>query len=264
MNCIDCLDRTNVAQFTVGMRALGQQLYAMGLRQSPILESRSQLVRILMHLYSRAGDTVSMQYGGSEAHKNVKNEPGKEKTKHREILTSIRRYYSNSFTDNVKQDAINIFLGHFIPRRGQPLLWELESDYYLHNFKVTSACKDISPKLSNGKELNGKKGTSTLKKGQSKKENESREDTILRMRKRREDAKNRVQVYPTWWEAPLCDFENIHSTQTVSPKHTDRFLRYYPTDEVTYFDKALQHSFMKPLDLSNEARYDTYLYYLSY
>ena len=64
-------------------------------------------------------------------------------------------------------------------------------------------------------------------------------------------------MYPTWWEAPLCEFENIHSTQIVSPKLTDRFLRYYPTDEVTYFDKALQHSFMKPLD---HLRY--YLYYL--
>jgi hypothetical protein len=30
-NCIDCLDRTNVAQFSVGVHALGVQLAAMGL-----------------------------------------------------------------------------------------------------------------------------------------------------------------------------------------------------------------------------------------
>lgn len=132
-NCIDCLDRTNVSQFCVGMRALGQQLYAMGIRNTPILESRSQLVRVLMLLYSLVGDAISMQYGGSEAHKSVKN---KENGKHRELLTSIRRYYSNSFTDTAKQDAINIFLGHFVPKENEPPLWELENDYYLHNFEV--------------------------------------------------------------------------------------------------------------------------------
>jgi hypothetical protein len=119
------------------MRALGQQLYAMGIRNTPLLESRSQLVRVLMLLYSLVGDAISMQYGGSEAHKNVKNSAGgKENVKHRELLTSIRRYYSNSFTDMAKQDAINIFLGHFVPKDGEPPLWELESDYYLHNFEV--------------------------------------------------------------------------------------------------------------------------------
>ncbi|KAF1772804.1 SAC domain [Phytophthora cactorum] len=114
-NCIDCLDRTNVSQFSVGMRALGQQLYVMGIKNTPLLESRSQLVLVLMKLYSLMGDAISMQYGGSEAHKNVKNSAARENVKHRELLTSIRRYYSNSFTDTAKQDAINIFLGHFVP-----------------------------------------------------------------------------------------------------------------------------------------------------
>lgn len=135
-NCIDCLDRTNVSQFSVGMRALGQQLYVMGIRNTPLLESRSQLVMVLMKLYSLVGDAISMQYGGSEAHKNVKNSTARENVKHRELLTSIRRYYSNSFTDTAKQDAINIFLGHFVPKDGEPPLWELDSDYYLHNFEV--------------------------------------------------------------------------------------------------------------------------------
>lgn len=31
--------------------------------------------------------------------------------KHRELLTSVRRYYSNAFTDRAKQDAMNLFLG---------------------------------------------------------------------------------------------------------------------------------------------------------
>ncbi|CAH0516458.1 unnamed protein product [Peronospora belbahrii] len=150
-NCIDCLDRTNVSQFSVGMRALGQQLYVMGIKNTPLLESRSQLVLVLMKLYSLMGDAISMQYGGSEAHKNVKNSAARENVKHRELLTSIRRYYSNSFTDTAKQDAINIFLGHFVPTEDSPPLWELDSDYYLHNFEVRNgmaACENVRRDLS--------------------------------------------------------------------------------------------------------------------
>ena len=58
--------------------------------------------------------------------------------KHKELLTSIRRYYSNAFTDRLKQDAMNLFLGHYIPTRHPVPLWDLENDYYLHNFHVKS------------------------------------------------------------------------------------------------------------------------------
>ena len=43
-----------------------------------------------------------------------------------------RRYYNNAVTDADKQDAINLFLGNFIPLSDKPALWELESDSYLH------------------------------------------------------------------------------------------------------------------------------------
>lgn len=54
--------------------------------------------------------------------------------KHKELLTSIRRYYSNAFTDRLKQDAMNLFLGYYLPFRHAVPLWEMETDYYLHNF----------------------------------------------------------------------------------------------------------------------------------
>lgn len=59
--------------------------------------------------------------------------------KHRELLTSIRRYYSNSFTDRAKQDAINLFLGYYVPISADKPLWELDTDYYLHNFHAENA-----------------------------------------------------------------------------------------------------------------------------
>lgn len=35
----------------------------------------------------------------------------------KEFLTTVRRYYNNSFTDRAKQDAMNLFLGYFEPYR---------------------------------------------------------------------------------------------------------------------------------------------------
>lgn len=76
-----------------------------------------------------------VQYGGSEAHSTFFQrqrgdwEPA---TQSRDLMTSIRRFYSNAYTDAEKQDAINLFLGNFVPVVGQPALWELDSDYYLH------------------------------------------------------------------------------------------------------------------------------------
>lgn len=59
--------------------------------------------------------------------------------KPRELRTSIRRYYNNAFTDRAKQDAINLFLGYFIPNNNRTPLWELETDFYLHNFHVENS-----------------------------------------------------------------------------------------------------------------------------
>lgn len=50
-----------------------------------------------------------------------------------EFLSSLQRYYANSFTDGLKQASINLFLGVYQPRGGGPHLWELETDFYLHN-----------------------------------------------------------------------------------------------------------------------------------
>lgn len=37
-NCIDCLDRTNAAQFVIGKRVLGLQLQVLGVIESDILD----------------------------------------------------------------------------------------------------------------------------------------------------------------------------------------------------------------------------------
>ncbi|KAK4256235.1 hypothetical protein QN277_009128 [Acacia crassicarpa] len=134
-NCIDCLDRTNVAQYAYGLQALGRQLHAMGLSDVSKVDPDSSIAQALMDMYQSMGDALAQQYGGSAAHNTVFPErQGKWKatTQSREFLKSIKRYYSNTYTDGEKQDAINLFLGYFQPQDGKPALWELDSDYYLH------------------------------------------------------------------------------------------------------------------------------------
>lgn len=56
-NCVDCLDRTNAAQFVFGKRALGHQLYALGIVESPNLGFDSDAVNMLTEMYHDHGDS---------------------------------------------------------------------------------------------------------------------------------------------------------------------------------------------------------------
>lgn len=51
----------------------------------------------------------------------------------RDMVESFKRYYNNSFLDRQRQEAYNLFLGNYIFAQGQPMLWDLPTDYYLHH-----------------------------------------------------------------------------------------------------------------------------------
>jgi len=40
--------------------------------------------------------------------------------------------------DTEKQNAINLFLGLFVPNENEPAIWEQNFDYYLHHPETTS------------------------------------------------------------------------------------------------------------------------------
>ena len=60
-NCIDCLDRTNVAQFAAGLSGLGRQLVGLGLAARPNLDPRSSAATQLMAMYESMGNTLARQ-----------------------------------------------------------------------------------------------------------------------------------------------------------------------------------------------------------
>lgn len=85
--------------------------------------------------YHDHGDTIAIQYGGShlvntmETYRKIN-----QWTSHsRDMVESFKRYYNNSFLDAQRQEAYNLFLGNYIFAQGQPMLWDLSTDYYLHH-----------------------------------------------------------------------------------------------------------------------------------
>ncbi|KDQ17280.1 hypothetical protein BOTBODRAFT_105836 [Botryobasidium botryosum FD-172 SS1] len=112
-NCVDCLDRTNAAQFVFGKRALGHQLYALGIVDSPNLVFDSDAVDMLTQMYHDHGDTIALQYTGSALVNRVENYRRMPhwNSHSRDMIENIRRFYTNSLLDADKQTAINVFLG---------------------------------------------------------------------------------------------------------------------------------------------------------
>ncbi|CAH2076255.1 unnamed protein product, partial [Iphiclides podalirius] len=135
VNCVDCLDRTNTAQFAIGKCVLAHQLYALGLIGEPVIEFDSDCVRLLEGLYEDHGDTLALQYGGSQLVHRIKTyrKTAPWSSHGNDIMQTLSRYYSNTFSDAEKQNTMNLFLGLFVPDAGRPALWDYPTDYYLHH-----------------------------------------------------------------------------------------------------------------------------------
>eukprot|EP00890_Picochlorum_soloecismus_P004189 jgi/Picsp_1/4771/NSC_02139-R1_polyphosphoinositide phosphatase fig4 len=113
-NCVDCLDRTNVSQFAFGLLAFGDQLHALGIAPSDELDPRSTMAAVLMRLYEQMGDALAHQYGGSNAHSGFFQRwrgDWSAARQSKDFLTTLKRFYSNTVTDEEKQHAIDLFLG---------------------------------------------------------------------------------------------------------------------------------------------------------
>ncbi|CAI5760684.1 unnamed protein product [Candida verbasci] len=135
-NCIDCLDRTNAAQFIICKEALTLQLQELEIiSSSKNLDYDSDLINILTEMFHDHGDTIAIQYGGSNLVNTMDSyrRINQWSSHTRDMLNSIKRIYSNSFMDSIRQEAINLFLGNYIYDPNKPKLWELQNDFALHN-----------------------------------------------------------------------------------------------------------------------------------
>ncbi|KAL7408828.1 SacI homology domain-containing protein [Mrakia frigida] len=112
-NCVDCLDRTNIAQFSLGKKALGNQLYALGIIPEPDISYYSDANFLFTEMYHDHGDTLALQYsGGALVNRLDTYQKNLQWSSHsRDMIENIKRYYANSMLDAEKQVATDLFLG---------------------------------------------------------------------------------------------------------------------------------------------------------
>ena len=118
-NCIDCLDRTNLLQGFIAKRALIQQLVQLGaLQKGDSINVSPPLETLFKQIWADNGDAISKQYSGTGALKADFTRTGR-RTKRGILadgLNSLIRYYLNNFTDGERQDAMDLFYGHYTVR----------------------------------------------------------------------------------------------------------------------------------------------------
>jgi hypothetical protein len=135
-NCIDCLDRTNAAQFILGKRAFSEQVFRLGLIEDVGLDFECSAMVCLASMWQEHGDMLALSYGGSGVVNSLDYyRAGSSLWRPRDTLETIKRFYNNSFTDAEKQAVTNLFLCVYKPYELHDTvpLWNLESDTVLHN-----------------------------------------------------------------------------------------------------------------------------------
>ena len=109
VNCLDCLDRTNVVQTCIGKVALDRFL-----KQNNLLNVNDE--SLLNHLWADNGDWLSKIYAGTGALKSYYTRGGKQTVFGLldDAAKSATRFYINNFQDKSRQDAIDLLLGKVV------------------------------------------------------------------------------------------------------------------------------------------------------
>ncbi|KAL0130211.1 hypothetical protein PUN28_002061 [Cardiocondyla obscurior] len=115
VNCIDCLDRTNVVQTALGKAVMEMQFSKLGLiPPDGILPTNIR--QTFQSLWANNGDIISKQYAGTNALKGDYTRTGERKFTGlmKDGMNSANRYYLNRFKDVYRQATIDMMLGNSV------------------------------------------------------------------------------------------------------------------------------------------------------
>ncbi|KDO22358.1 hypothetical protein SPRG_11310 [Saprolegnia parasitica CBS 223.65] len=116
VNCMDNLDRTNVVMSLIGRRAM---LQALGVNTANItnwLDSPFEAFELqFKNAWADNADAVSVMYAGTGALKTDFTRTGKRTLAGaiQDGVNSVTRYYLNNFSDGIRQDAMDLFVGNY-------------------------------------------------------------------------------------------------------------------------------------------------------
>ncbi|XP_043462644.1 phosphatidylinositide phosphatase SAC2 [Leptopilina heterotoma] len=113
VNCIDCLDRTNVVQTALGKAVMEIQFSKLGLIP-PDGTLPANIRQTFQSLWANNGDIISKQYAGTNALKGDYTRTGERKFTGlmKDGMNSANRYYLNRFKDVYRQSTIDMMLGN--------------------------------------------------------------------------------------------------------------------------------------------------------
>lgn len=112
VNCMDCLDRTNVVQAAIARAVMELQLKKLGV-MPPEQPLPLKCYRIYQIMWANNGDTISKQYAGTAALKGDFTRTGERKLAGvmKDGVNSANRYYLNRFRDAYRQAVIDLMMG---------------------------------------------------------------------------------------------------------------------------------------------------------
>ncbi|KAH9311622.1 hypothetical protein KI387_026657, partial [Taxus chinensis] len=142
VNCIDCLDRTNVTQSLLGQKVLDYQLKKLGLfTSSECISQHSDFHGQLKILWANHGDEISLQYSGTHALKGDFVRYGKQTVSGliKDGFSALARYYLNNFHDGIRQDAMDLVAGYYTVSRGVPSPFQLNGFELFAYLPIASA-----------------------------------------------------------------------------------------------------------------------------
>ncbi|KAI4487595.1 hypothetical protein M0804_005744 [Polistes exclamans] len=115
VNCIDCLDRTNVVQTAIGKAVMEMQFSKLGLIP-PDGTLPTNIRQTFQLLWANNGDIISKQYAGTNALKGDYTRTGERKFTGlmKDGMNSANRYFQQHFMDDLRQAAIDTLLGNII------------------------------------------------------------------------------------------------------------------------------------------------------
>ncbi|XP_055464783.1 phosphatidylinositide phosphatase SAC2 isoform X1 [Psammomys obesus] len=112
VNCMDCLDRTNVVQAAIARVVMEQQLKKLGV-MPPEQPLPAKCNRIYQIMWANNGDSISKQYAGTAALKGDFTRTGERKLAGvmKDGVNSANRYYLSRFKDAYRQAVIDLMQG---------------------------------------------------------------------------------------------------------------------------------------------------------
>ncbi|KAJ4969778.1 hypothetical protein NE237_002877 [Protea cynaroides] len=137
VNCIDCLDRTNVTQSYLARESLNSQLRRIGaLSSTECISMFGEIYEKFKTSWAEQGDEISLGYSGTFAMKSDLVRFGRQTFPGliKDGMTALSRYYLNNFHDGIRQDAMDLVSGHYTVNGNRPSPFQLngfESFLYL-------------------------------------------------------------------------------------------------------------------------------------